>query len=155
MGKEASCCLLLYLSILILSFFASEIHGRRQEQGLGYKFRLGSSGGGRSLFEVQEIENIEDLVYSQEGLKEKDRIEKLPGQPNVKFSQYGGYVTVDKTAGRAFYYYFVEAQTSKDTLPLLLWLNGGNIRTWIGFDHCFQWKFCHHKMMKLKYFSFE
>ena len=58
------------------------------------------------------------MVHSQLGLKEKDRIEKLPGQPHVN----GGYVTVDKLAGRAFYYYFVEAQT---TLSLLLWLNGG------------------------------
>jgi serine carboxypeptidase-like clade 2 len=44
----------------------------------------------------------------------------------VKFSQYGGYVTVNKAAGRALYYYLAEAdQQYKDTLPLLLWLNGG------------------------------
>jgi serine carboxypeptidase-like clade 2 len=49
----------------------------------------------------------------------------LPGQPKVEFSQYGGYVTVDKSAGRALYYYFVEAQHSEESSPLLLWLNGG------------------------------
>ncbi|KAI5342036.1 hypothetical protein L3X38_009911 [Prunus dulcis] len=38
---------------------------------------------------------------------------------------YGGYVTVDKEAGRAFFYYFAEAEKAKDSLPLLLWLNGG------------------------------
>ena len=43
----------------------------------------------------------------------------------MNFSQYGGYVMVDKFAGRALYYYFVEAQHSTDSLPLLLWLNGG------------------------------
>ncbi|KAL3497360.1 hypothetical protein ACH5RR_040092 [Cinchona calisaya] len=64
---------------------------------------------------------------NQEGLKEKDRIDRLPGQPHVGFKQYGGYVTINETAGRAFYYYFTEAHDShkaKD-LPLLLWLNGG------------------------------
>jgi hypothetical protein len=32
---------------------------------------------------------------------------------------------VDKSAGRALYYYSVEAQHSKESSPLLLWLNGG------------------------------
>ncbi|KAF5182490.1 Carboxypeptidase [Thalictrum thalictroides] len=67
----------------------------------------------------------ESKVIPQEGLKEKDKIEKLPGQPYVKFSQYGGYVTVDEKAGRAFYYYFTEAEHSQQSAPLLLWLNGG------------------------------
>ncbi|CAM8963959.1 unnamed protein product [Rhodiola kirilowii] len=61
-------------------------------------------------------------------LRKKDKIEKLPGQPDdkVDFDQYGGYVTVDDAAGRAFYYYFAEASRSKKSkLPLLLWLNGG------------------------------
>jgi serine carboxypeptidase-like clade II len=68
-------------------------------------------------------------VYSQTGEKEKDKIEKLPGQPEagVNFDQYGGYVTVDAKKGRAFYYYFAEAATSgAASKPLLLWLNGGN-----------------------------
>ncbi|XP_065633787.1 serine carboxypeptidase-like 40 [Quercus suber] len=83
-----------------------------------------SSGFDTSFFEA--IDNVDETsVHHQEGLKEKDRIERLPGQTQVNFSQYGGYVTVDKSAGRALYYYFVEAQHSKDSLPLLLWLNGG------------------------------
>ncbi|CAL0308664.1 unnamed protein product [Lupinus luteus] len=65
------------------------------------------------------------IIDSHKGLKEKDKIDMLPGQPHVNFSQYGGYVTVDKLAGRAFYYYFVESHHSKETRPLLLWLNGG------------------------------
>ncbi|XP_027102959.1 serine carboxypeptidase-like 40 [Coffea arabica] len=64
---------------------------------------------------------------NQEGLKEKDRIDRLPGQPPVGFKQYGGYITVNETAGRAFFYYFVEAQGRRkpEDVPLVLWLNGG------------------------------
>ncbi|XP_057748957.1 serine carboxypeptidase-like 40 [Arachis stenosperma] len=127
-----------FLSLLVLSSFVAEIHGsnNKQVQALNNlhksKFRARSSSSSssqdvthRSEFEVEELHNYDDVIDSQEGLKEKDRILRLPGQPQVKFSQYGGYVTVDKSNGRAFYYYFVEAQNSKDTLPLLLWLNGG------------------------------
>nr|XP_029147286.1 serine carboxypeptidase-like 40 isoform X2 [Arachis hypogaea] len=123
-----------FLSLLVLSSFVAEIHGsnNKQVQALNNlhksKFKTSSSSSQdvthRSEFEVEELLNYDDVIDSQEGLKEKDRILKLPGQPQVKFSQYGGYVTVDKSNGRAFYYYFVEAQNSKDTLPLLLWLNG-------------------------------
>ncbi|CAN4080596.1 unnamed protein product [Withania somnifera] len=67
---------------------------------------------------------LDKFVFSQKGLKDKDQIKRLPGQPLVKFKQYGGYVTVNKSAGRALFYYFVEAKNSK-SLPLLLWLNGG------------------------------
>ena len=131
MGK-ASCSAL--LSFLILSFFVAEIHGSKQLKALDNlqksKFR-GNSQVDRSEFKVQELEH-DAILHSQEGLKEKDWIVRLPGQPQVKFSQYGGYVTVDKLAGRAFYYYFVEAQSSKEKLPLLLWLNGGMIPLILG-----------------------
>ena len=73
-------------------------------------------------------------VSSQIGSKEKDKIEKLPGQPEtgVNFDQYGGYITVDAEKGRAFYYYFAEAAIGGGdggaaSKPLLLWLNGGNL----------------------------
>ncbi|KAJ0085466.1 hypothetical protein Patl1_09018 [Pistacia atlantica] len=46
----------------------------------------------------------------QKGLKESDKINNLPGQPQgVDFDQYAGYVTVDPKAGRALFYYFVES----------------------------------------------
>lgn len=66
-------------------------------------------------------------VANQEELRERDLIRRLPGQPPVSFDQYGGYVTVNESAGRSFFYYFVEASNSKskDSSPLLLWLNGG------------------------------
>uniref|UniRef100_A0A0D3HMD6 Serine carboxypeptidase-like 45 n=1 Tax=Oryza barthii TaxID=65489 RepID=A0A0D3HMD6_9ORYZ len=54
-----------------------------------------------------------------------DRIERLPGQPEVSFGQYAGYVGVDDKGQRALFYYFVEAELDPATKPLVLWLNGG------------------------------
>ncbi|CAK9154473.1 unnamed protein product [Ilex paraguariensis] len=65
-------------------------------------------------------------IGPQDGLKESDKIETLPGQPNgINFGQYSGYVTVDPNAGRALFYYFVESPENSSTKPLVLWLNGG------------------------------
>ncbi|CAA6669101.1 unnamed protein product [Spirodela intermedia] len=60
-------------------------------------------------------------VLPQKGLKEKDKITKLPGQPaaGVDFEQYSGYVTVDEKAGRALFYYLVEAPDAAKR-PLLV-----------------------------------
>lgn len=54
-----------------------------------------------------------------------DLISSLPGQPNVPFAQYAGYITIDAAAGRSFFYYFVEADSDPSSKPLTLWLNGG------------------------------
>lgn len=54
-----------------------------------------------------------------------DRITALPGQPQVWFQQYSGYVTVDVKKQRALFYYFAEAETDPASKPLVLWLNGG------------------------------
>ncbi|OAE21763.1 hypothetical protein AXG93_2550s1000 [Marchantia polymorpha subsp. ruderalis] len=54
-----------------------------------------------------------------------DKIDRLPGQPPVGFDQYSGYVTVDAFAGRALFYWLVEAWTDAPNKPLVLWLNGG------------------------------
>ncbi|CAL1387214.1 unnamed protein product [Linum trigynum] len=40
---------------------------------------------------------------------EDGKIVKLPGQPEVSFQQYSGYVVVDETQQRKLFYYFVEA----------------------------------------------
>lgn len=62
----------------------------------------------------------------QNSLKESNKIEKLPGEPeDVDFNQYSGYVTVDSSAGRALFYYFTESPTHSASKPLVLWLNGG------------------------------
>ncbi|KAG1371581.1 serine carboxypeptidase-like 27 [Cocos nucifera] len=57
--------------------------------------------------------------------QESDRITWLPGQPPVGFSQYSGYVTVNARAGRALFYWFIEAPPAAQPAPLILWLNGG------------------------------
>ncbi|KAG4998927.1 Serine carboxypeptidase-like 45 [Glycine max] len=54
-----------------------------------------------------------------------DRIVRLPGQPNIGFQQFSGYVTVDDMKHKALFYYFVESETDPASKPLVLWLNGG------------------------------
>ena len=124
---ESNPCLPLVFFLIVSCSIAQIEAGMRQSEALGhlYKAKLeGNSNIDSALFQATEHVDISKF-HHQEGLKEKDRIESLPGQPKVEFSQYGGYVTVDKSAGRALYYYFVEAQHSKESSPLLLWLNGG------------------------------
>ncbi|ONK58603.1 uncharacterized protein A4U43_C09F14760 [Asparagus officinalis] len=55
----------------------------------------------------------------------EDKIAKLPGQPQVSFQQYSGYITVDKMKRRSLFYYFAEAEADPSSKPLVLWLNGG------------------------------
>lgn len=73
-------------------------------------------------FSTEEYSPV--YVQIQDGLKETDLILGLPAQPQVNFSQYSGYVTVDPVAGRALFYYFAESEDAS-TKPLVLWLNGG------------------------------
>ncbi|MBA0676032.1 hypothetical protein Goari_017542, partial [Gossypium aridum] len=54
-----------------------------------------------------------------------DQIGTLPGQPNVNFRQFSGYIDVDPNAGRSLFYYFVEAENDPLSLPLTIWLTGG------------------------------
>lgn len=56
---------------------------------------------------------------------EADRITSLPGQPNVTFEQFSGYVTVDKLSGRSLFYWLTEASDLPLSKPLVIWLNGG------------------------------
>ncbi|KAG2668200.1 hypothetical protein I3760_15G149100 [Carya illinoinensis] len=57
--------------------------------------------------------------------QELDRISELPGQPQVTFSQFSGYVTVNEQYGRALFYWLTEATACPEKKPLVLWLNGG------------------------------
>ncbi|XP_019451019.1 PREDICTED: serine carboxypeptidase-like 34 isoform X1 [Lupinus angustifolius] len=70
-----------------------------------------------------------DVVAEQEA----DRVHGLPGQPTVKFKQYAGYVTVNKTHGRALFYWFFESTEKSQDKPLLLWLNGGQGCSSVGY----------------------
>ncbi|XWS25017.1 hypothetical protein CRYUN_Cryun27aG0034600 [Craigia yunnanensis] len=65
------------------------------------------------------------VVLGVKGYPAEDLVVKLPGQPEVGFKQYAGYVEVDEKAGRSLFYYFVEADKDPDKKPLTLWLNGG------------------------------
>ncbi|XP_040992930.1 serine carboxypeptidase-like 40 [Juglans microcarpa x Juglans regia] len=129
MGSSQSICWVLLFCLILLSGFVAQTHGKMKEQGLPplRQSKLKPNFGfDTSLFEAVQAVNEDKVYVPQECSKEEDRIERLPGQPQVKFSQYGGYVTVDKAAGRALFYYFAEANNpNKDSLPLLLWLNGG------------------------------
>ncbi|WCJ18579.1 serine carboxypeptidase-like 40 [Euphorbia peplus] len=94
------------------------------------EFLLSRGGGGLGnlMTEGLEINKLKSKSTSKSKSKSKEKkrdlIKKLPGQPPVKFSQYGGYITVDEMAGRAFYYYFAESEKPA-TSPLFLWFNGG------------------------------
>ncbi|KAM7516706.1 hypothetical protein LguiA_006289 [Lonicera macranthoides] len=57
--------------------------------------------------------------------EEADRIMTLPGQPEVSFQQFSGYVTVNKIVGRALFYWLTEAVHQPLSKPLVIWLNGG------------------------------
>ncbi|KAK1360499.1 Carboxypeptidase [Heracleum sosnowskyi] len=122
------------LSILLLLFFClflSSVHCRPRNQIDALNDLFKAKLKNRKSFTTYSNQfepnlHLEDVnIFSDDGSKEKDKIEKLPGQPPVDFDQYGGYITVNQSAGRAFFYYFVEAPQNKESLPLLLWLNGG------------------------------
>ncbi|CAN1344501.1 Serine carboxypeptidase-like 40 [Linum perenne] len=84
-----------------------------------------------SPFKPAQYEDISSRLHvadisSERSAKDGDLIVRLPGQPPVSFTQYGGYVNVDPLTDRNMYYYFAEAQhPNKEELPLVLWLNGG------------------------------
>lgn len=121
----------LLLTLFISKIVASSHEIKRHSHGVGKLYLT------KLLKQDSTVENnshfsstidylkLDKFVLSQKGLKNKDQIKRLPGQPLVKFKQYGGYVTVNKSAGRALFYYFVEAHENSKSLPLLLWLNGG------------------------------
>ncbi|KAI3425588.1 Carboxypeptidase, partial [Psidium guajava] len=121
----------LLLFSLLLSTAIVRIHGKKQGEILGslYKAKFWNprvdNSHSHEIDHHELNEEHETRLYSQDGLKGKDRIRRLPGQPQVEFDHYSGYVTVDELAGRAFLYYLAEAPRDKDSLPLLLWLNGG------------------------------
>ncbi|GJT02854.1 serine carboxypeptidase-like protein 40 [Tanacetum coccineum] len=118
----------LVISIFFSCFLSQSHAGNKQIQALDnlYKTKRSSDSAiDTSHFEPPRNATRDSVLLCQDGLKKKDKISNFPGQPFVKFDQYGGYVTVNESAGRAFYYYFVEAEKPKQHLPLLLWLNGG------------------------------
>ncbi|KAK8589029.1 hypothetical protein V6N12_023438 [Hibiscus sabdariffa] len=66
------------------------------------------------------------LGVGVDGFPTNDLISKLPGQPDVNFRQFAGYIDVDDgVAGVSFFYYFVEAENDPMNQPLTVWLTGG------------------------------
>lgn len=92
---------------------------------LAVSFQLLSSIGGAEAVELGGTGGRRLLGdWKQE--QEADRV-TLPEQPAVNFSQYAGTVTVDATAGRAYFYFLVESPKHSSKKPLTLWLNGGRL----------------------------
>ncbi|XP_030927225.1 serine carboxypeptidase-like 45 [Quercus lobata] len=69
--------------------------------------------------------SLVQIFMAVESVPIDDKITSLPGQPQVSFQQFSGYITIDEKQERALFYYFVEAEAQPDSKPLVLWLNGG------------------------------
>ena len=69
--------------------------------------------------------SLVQIFVAVESVPIEDKIISLPGQPQVSFQQFSGYITIDEKQERALFYYFVEAEAQPDSKPLVLWLNGG------------------------------
>lgn len=55
-----------------------------------------------------------------------DRVDRVPGQPNVSFAQFAGFVNISADhVRREMFYWFFESQRSPENDPVLLWTNGG------------------------------
>ncbi|XP_042425922.1 serine carboxypeptidase 1-like, partial [Zingiber officinale] len=130
MKPSFSCLFFLLLRLLLFCFLHCVASSTARQRDVLNKFyfnngaeRSSSSSWARSLLSVS---GLESKVYDNSGLKEGDKVVLLPGQPEgVHFDQYAGYVTVDRTNGRALFYYFAEAAENSGSKPIVLWLNGG------------------------------
>ncbi|CAM0875625.1 unnamed protein product [Alopecurus aequalis] len=122
----------LHYLLLLIPAISSHAHASQEAhlaKFLLYRRNTGSSSRVPSVHE-HDLGILRTDQYSagfdHSALKAADKIPALPGQPEgVDFDQYGGYVTVNATNGRALFYYFVEAPGDAAAKPLLLWLNGG------------------------------
>jgi carboxypeptidase C (cathepsin A) len=67
--------------------------------------------------------------YSTEAMADHVPWENLPGAQhiidNVTFNQFTGYIPVNPTTGKNYFYWFFESQGNPATDPVVLWTNGG------------------------------
>ncbi|KAL3514534.1 hypothetical protein ACH5RR_027251 [Cinchona calisaya] len=129
MANNIHLSLSIFLMAMLISHQCYEIHGFSPFAEFLRKFRGVQSdafGAFSSLGSESDTsaKALPVFVSPQDGLKENDKIERLPGQPDhgVDFNQYSGYVKVDSQ--RALFYYFVESPKNSYSKPLLLWFNG-------------------------------
>ncbi|CDY23509.1 BnaC06g24780D [Brassica napus] len=128
MGERHACSVLAY--VLLLMSMSSQVECSNQVHALS-RLYLSKRGIGSSV-DTTHFKAVKNLKPSSSP-NFRDLIRRLPGQPPVDFDQYGGYVTVNESAGRSFFYYFVEASSSiKDSSPLFIWLNGDLVRKTVG-----------------------
>ncbi|KVI06659.1 Peptidase S10, serine carboxypeptidase [Cynara cardunculus var. scolymus] len=118
--------LLLVFSPYLLGFPVASADNQIKNLNKLIKSRGSESPPNADPWTEQDVSNLSPVhIIPQEGSQEADRIDRLPGQPQVDLDQYAGYVTVDPQAGRALFYYFAESPQNSSTKPLVLWLNGG------------------------------
>ncbi|XP_062095091.1 serine carboxypeptidase-like 31 [Humulus lupulus] len=99
--------------VVVLTLVLSYYYSVQFVEGVnsGFKHWKWSSTSGK----VNTLENDHEALVAN-----------LPGQPQIDhFRHYAGYITVDKTNGRALFYWFYEAASLPHQKPLVLWLNGG------------------------------
>ena len=94
-----------------------------------------------SVAPVLVLGGEEKLSHEILARQKADRVVKLPGQPEVSFRHYAGYVTVNKSHGKALFYWFFEATHNPHQKPLLLWLNGGMLFLFFHFFFVFIFSF--------------
>ena len=119
---------LLVFSLYFLCFSVAKKHNQITKLNKLTESRRSKNPPAGEPWTKQDTSNFSPVlsIEPQQGSKEADRVDRLPGQPQVDFDHFAGYITVDSKAGRALFYYFVESPHNSSTKPLLLWLNGGN-----------------------------
>jgi carboxypeptidase C (cathepsin A) len=70
------------------------------------------------------LEEVEDHRQLSEVTAEKHLVSSLPGLKE-ELVHYAGHVNIDHAKGSNIFYWLFEAPQNSDTLPLLIWLNGG------------------------------
>ncbi|XP_023773257.1 serine carboxypeptidase 1 isoform X1 [Lactuca sativa] len=121
------CHFLLVFSIYFLFFSVAKKHNQITKLNKLTESRRSENPPAGEPWTEEDISNFSPVlsIEPQQGSKEADRVDRLPGQLQVDFDHFAGYITVDLKAGRALFYYFVESPHNSSTKPLLLWLNGG------------------------------
>jgi len=54
-----------------------------------------------------------------------NQVTSLPGYNGPQMTQFTGYITVNPTEGKNFFYWLIESQTNPSNAPLVIWFQGG------------------------------